>query len=73
MKMSDATKQHIIAERERFMAVNFILRSDNNRFKKLNDDLKSSANRGRDEYHVTLTDAFNLLVRESGEYDFVRK
>ena len=54
------------------MAVSFILRSDNNRFKKLNDDLKRSANRGRNEYHVSLMDAFNLLVRDSGEYDTVR-
>ena len=33
MKISDATKQQINAEREMFMAVSFILRSDNNRFK----------------------------------------
>ena len=33
---------------------------------------KSSANRGRDEYPVTLSDAFDLLVRESGEYDTVQ-
>ena len=41
MRISDATKQQINAERERFMAVSFILRSDDNRFKKLNDALKS--------------------------------
>ena len=33
--------------------------------------MKSAANRGRDEYPVTLTEAFDLLVRESGEYDSV--
>ena len=33
--------------------------------------MKSAANRGRDVYPVTLTEAFNLLVRESGEYDSV--
>ena len=38
----------------------------------MNDDLKSSENRGQDEYPVTLIDTFNLLVRESGEYDTVR-
>ena len=51
------------------MAVSFILCSDNYRFKKLNEDLKSATNRGRDEYPVTLTEDFDLLVRESGEYD----
>ena len=71
-KISDATKQEINDEKERFMAIGFILRSDETRFKKLNEELKSSANRGRDEYPVTLTEAFNLLVRESGEYDTVR-
>ena len=70
--LSDATKQEINDEKENFMAISFILRSDENRFKKLNDDLKSSANRGRDKYPVTLTEAFNLLVRESGEYGTVR-
>ena len=40
---------------------------------KLLDDLRSLANRGRDDYPITLSDAFNLLVRESGEYDSVRK
>ena len=51
------------------MAVCYILRSDTDRYGKLLEDLKSSANRGRDEYPVTLTDAFDLLVRESGEFD----
>ena len=54
------------------MAVCYILRSDTDRYGKLLDDLKSSANRGRDEYPVTLTDAFDLLVRESGELDTVQ-
>ena len=53
------------------MAVSFVLCSDNFRYKKLNEELKSVANRGRDEYPVTLTVAFNLLVRELGEYDSV--
>ena len=46
--------------------------NERSRYKKLLDDLKSSANRGRDEYPITLTKAFDLLVRESGEYDTVR-
>ena len=35
--------------------------------------LKSSTNRGRDAYPITLTNAFDLLVKESGEYDIVRQ
>jgi len=73
--LSSATKRKD-AKRERFMAECFILRcdglSEHSRYKKLLKDLKSSANRGRDEYPTTLTDAFDLLVRESGEYDTVR-
>eukprot|EP00555_Chaetoceros_dichaeta_P015393 CAMPEP_0198275326 /NCGR_PEP_ID=MMETSP1447-20131203/64102_1 /TAXON_ID=420782 /ORGANISM="Chaetoceros dichaeta, Strain CCMP1751" /LENGTH=154 /DNA_ID=CAMNT_0043970089 /DNA_START=87 /DNA_END=552 /DNA_ORIENTATION=+ len=46
----------------------FILRcdgiSERLRYKKLLEDLRSSANRGRDEYPTTLTGAFDLLVRE---------
>ena len=55
------------------MGISFILGSDENRLKKLKEDLKSPTNSGRDELPVTLTEAFNLLVRESGEYDIVRK
>ena len=46
--------------------ISFILRSEENRFKKFKDDLKSSAN------SITLTEAFNLLLRESGDHDTVR-
>jgi len=67
--ISDTDKQK---EKEHFEAVAFILRSDENRYKKLLDDLKSSSNRGREEYPTNLTPAFDLLVRESGEYDSVR-
>ena len=54
------------------MAVCFLLRSDESRYKTLLEGLKRSANLGRDEYPATLTEAFDLLVRESGEYDTVR-
>jgi len=64
-----ATADEVKDEKEYFLAMCFILRSDKGRYKKLLEDLKSSANRGRDEYPKTLTDAFDLLVRESGEYD----
>ena len=65
--LSGATADEIRDEKERFLAMCFILRSDEGRYKNLLNDLKSSANRGRDEYPTTLTDAFDLLVRESGE------
>ena len=53
-KIEDATPSEIDAEKEKFMAVCFILRSDTDRYGKLLDDLKSSANRGRDEYIPSL-------------------
>ena len=73
--LSSMTKKERDAEKDRFMAACFILRCDGfgerSRYKNILEDLKSSANRGRDEYPTTLTDAFDLLVRESGEYDTV--
>ena len=47
--LSLATKEELNEEKQKFMATCFILRSDETRYKKLLDDLKSSANRGRDE------------------------
>ena len=52
----------IRAQEEKSMAVCYILKSNENRYKQLLEDLKSSANHGRDKYPVTLTDAFNSLV-----------
>ena len=54
------------------MATCFVLRSDPDRCKVLLQDLKRLENLGRDEYPKTLTKAFDLLVRESGECDTVR-
>lgn len=70
--IANASAAEIRAEKEKFMAVCFLLRSDETRYKTLLDDLKRSSNLGRDEYPATLTEAFDLLVRESGEYDTVR-
>ena len=74
--LDTATKTQKDKEKDRFMAACFILRCDGinerSRYKNLLEDLKSSANRGRDEYPTTLTEAFDLLVRESGEYDTIR-
>ena len=53
------------------MGMCFILLSHEGTYKKLLDDLKRSANLGKDKYPETLTKAFNLLVRESREYDSV--
>ena len=72
-EIKDITNAEINDEKEQFMAACYILRSDDNRFKRLLEDLKRSANLGRDEYPKTLTEAFNLLMRELGEYDTVRQ
>ena len=73
--LGSATKKEKDAEKDRFMAACLILRCDGfgerSRYKNLLEDLKSSANCGRDKYPTTLTDAFDLLVRESGEYDTI--
>ena len=72
MKLDVATSLQLREEKEKFLAICFILRSDPERYKVLLNDLRRSANLGRDEYPETLTEAFDLLVRESGEYDTVR-
>ena len=59
-------------EKEKGMVICFILRSDPERHKVLLQDLKRSANLGCDEHPKTLTEAFDLLVRESGECDATR-
>ena len=67
-----ATAAKINKEKEQFMAACFILRSDENSFKILLENLKRSTNMGRDKYPKTLTEAFNLIVRDLGEYGTVR-
>ena len=47
--LKDATVAEVNEEKEQFMAACYILRSDENRFKGLLEDLKRSANLGRDE------------------------
>ena len=59
-----ATALQLRKEKQKFMAICFILRNDPERYKVLLQDLKRSSNLGRDEYPKTLTKAFDLLVRE---------
>ena len=68
-KIASATDKDLEVEKERFKAVCFILRADENRYKSLSKVLKSAAYRGRDEYPITLTSASDLSVRESGNFE----
>ena len=72
-EIKNSTVAETNAEKDKFMVICYILRSDEVYYKKLLDDLTSSANCGRDKYLVSLIDAFNFLVRESREYDTVRQ
>ena len=71
--MKDATDDEIENEREKFLAMCFVLRSNELTYKKLLDDLKRSTNLLRDEYPQLLTEALDLLVRGSGEYNGGRR
>ena len=71
-ELSAASSTQLSTEKEKCMAICFILKSDKERYKDLLQDSKRSVNLGRDEYLETLTEAFDLLVRESDEYDTVR-
>ena len=66
------TKEERNKEKEKIMVTCFSLRSDDVRYEKFLEVLKSSTNCGRDVYPTTITSAFDLLVRESEEYDTVR-
>ena len=55
-----ASEAEIHNEKEKMMAACFILGSNKSRYKNFLDNLKRSANLGRDEYPETLTGAFNL-------------
>lgn len=70
--LSSASSNKTTEEKEQVMGIYFILRSDGGQYKKLLDNLKDSANRGCNEYPTMLTNAFDLLVRESGEYDTIK-
>ena len=69
--LNSATDAEINEEKRKFMAVCFTLGSDPQTYKKLLNDLRSLVNRGRDKYLETVTDVFDLLVRDSGEYDSI--
>ena len=68
-KVAEATENELAEQKDKMKALFFVLRTDENRYKDLLNDLKSSAYRGRDEYSTTVTAVFNLLVRESGILD----
>ena len=65
VELSRTINPQIRKEKEKYMAICFILRSDQCRNKGLLEDLKRSAKLGRDELPETLTEAFDLLARES--------
>lgn len=69
----DATNDKIDNKQEKFWAMCFILRSTHKRYMILLDDRKRSSSLGRDKYQQSLTEVFNSLVRDSGEYDGVRR
>ena len=71
ISLDAVTALQLLEEKKKIMAICFILRSDPERYKALLQDLKRSANLRRDEYSKTLTEAFDILVRESGEYDII--
>ena len=68
-KITSATDKELEVEREKFKAVSFILRANENRCKSLFKDFKSLVYRGRGEYPITITSTFDLLVRESGNFE----
>ena len=72
-ELDKATFLQLREGKEKVMAICFILRSDQERHNFVLQDLKRSENLGRDKNPKTLTKAFDLLVRESGEHDIALK
>ena len=61
------TDVEISREEKKMKAIILLKRPDESRYKSLLEDLKKGAHRGRDEYPTTVTDAFDLMNRDSDE------
>ena len=55
-------------EREKFLAMMFLSRSDQRRYDSVADRLQQQMNLGIDQYPTTIATTFDLLVRESGTF-----
>ena len=65
-ELDEATSLQFREEKEQCIAICFIVRSFPERHKILLQDLKRSENIERDECPKTLTESFDIVVRESG-------
>ena len=69
----DATDMEMKIEKERFLAMCFLMRSDKSRYGELIEDLKKGVFRERDEYPTTVIAAYELLIRTSKQIGFVQR
>ena len=63
-------KKEIKKEKDKFRAICFLLRADENRYAELLDDLKKGVCKGCDKYPTTVSDAYKLLIRTSRQLGF---
>ena len=63
-----SSQQEKNEEKEKFMAMLFLSRSDTKRYGEVQNSLQKQMNLGIDQYPVTVALTFDLLVRESGAF-----
>ena len=68
--MVSCTPMEINAEKERFKAMCFILRTDEFRYSELLEELRKGVYRGRDEYPTTVPNTYELLLRTSQQVGY---
>jgi len=61
----EADSDEVEKETERFKAMCFLLRDDESRYRDLLEQSKKGVRKGRDEYPMTIADAYQLLLRTS--------
>ena len=66
-RTEDKTKQ-----KEKFLAMCFFMHADERRYGELHEELKKGVFRGRDEYPVTVSDAYEFLIRTSRQIGYQR-
>ena len=63
------SEQDKVEEKEKFLAMMFLSRSDQKRYGHLLVSLQKEMNLGIDQHPVTLALSFDLLIRESGVFE----
>ena len=68
MVNNEATDDEVKYEIEKFKAIFFLKHADTTRYDELRVEFRNGAYAGREEYPVTLSSTYDVLVRRSGQF-----